>query len=67
MTPEVKTAAASLLVLTALAGVGVLVHGSAADARKAVYVTSPTLADQYNRAFDELKTTTEDEAGEKGR
>lgn len=58
MTTKVRAAAGALLTLTVLSGVGILVHGTDPEPRQARQsVTSPTLGDAYNAAFDELKTT----------
>ena len=57
MTTKVRTAAATILTLTALAGTGILAHeGVAAPRETKQSVTSP--ADEYSRAFESLKTTT---------
>lgn len=57
MTARVRAAAGALMVLTAVSGAGVLVHGSVTTPRETKQsVTSP--ADEYSRAFESLKTTT---------
>lgn len=57
---KVRAAAGALLVLTTLSGAGILVQGTDPEPRQARQsVTSPTLGDAYNAAFDELKTTGE--------
>ncbi|MBP2452492.1 hypothetical protein [Mycolicibacterium lutetiense] len=62
MKTRVKLAAAALAALTALSGVGVLVHGGVTVPREDVSVTSPSLvelAGEYAAAFESLKTEKE--------